>query len=328
MPTKTSHAPNRKCIKSSRNGSLAEAWRGEHRHGPRAQPTPACRLGQPWGVRHGCCRHSWTEIQPLLSQCQGSARPQIPKGGNVESNSIPAAVSLLSQALEPRWCHSTPWADSSLQPLPVGFGELAHTASGHSILSQQEGHLGATCLLGSPFLWRFSSDAARDGSVPLGQKYKPALLQTKRYLPLLPPSLRKIVFQVSNPSPHTLFEKTKHQRWHELPSVPRQDKTTVSQEQDTFPHHQLPVGALLQKTQQTKAQSPVSLQACPLQNPTQAQNAAGSQPSGSTSPGTQNCCTRASEENAPRGKINKELDQQQTLLRAINSRGISQGFLV
>lgn len=89
----------------------------------------------------------------------------------------------------------------------MGFGELAHTASGHSIFSQQEAHPGATCLLGSPSLWRFSSDAARDVSVPLGQKYTPALLQTKRYLPLLPQSLRKIVFQVSNPSPHTLFEK-------------------------------------------------------------------------------------------------------------------------
>lgn len=123
---------------------------------------------------------------------------QIPKGVN-ESNSILAAVFPFSQ--------TAPQADSSMQPFPMGFGELAHTASGHSIICQQEAPLETPVILGNLFLWCFNSDAARDVFVPLGQKYTPALLQTKRYLPLLPQSLRKIVFQVSNPSPHTLFEK-------------------------------------------------------------------------------------------------------------------------
>lgn len=102
---------------------------------------------------------------------------------------------------------TAPQADSSMQPFPMGFGELAHTASGHSILSQQEAPWEP------PVFWGISSSGVLTLMlpemffVPLGQKYTPALLQTKRYLPLLPQSLRKIVFQVSNPSPHTLFEK-------------------------------------------------------------------------------------------------------------------------
>lgn len=98
--------------------------------------------------------------------------------------------------------------------------------------------------------------------------------------PSSPSPSGKLLFQVSNPSPRTLFEKQnisdgKRCHWSHTRTKPQSHK-----EQDIFPHHKLPVGALLQKTQQTKAQSPLSLQACPLQNPTQAQKAAGSQPSG------------------------------------------------
>lgn len=162
---------------------------------------------------------------------------QTTKGGN-KFNSIPAAVSPLSKTTG---ATAAPRADSSMQPFPMGFGELAHTASGHSILFQQESHLGATCLLGNPFLWRFSSDAARDVPVPLGQKYTPALLQTKRYLPLLPQSLRKIVSQVSNPSPHILFEK---QNISDDKSCHQSHTRTkpVSQEQD-ISHQQAPSGS-------------------------------------------------------------------------------------
>lgn len=81
------------CIKSSSesgNGSLAEAWRGDARHGPGAQPAPACRLGSPGGsgtrlqpgqslaLAPGCCRHSRAEIQLLLSQCHGKRGAEAP----------------------------------------------------------------------------------------------------------------------------------------------------------------------------------------------------------------------------------------------------------
>lgn len=81
---------------------------------------------------------------------------------------------------------------------------------------------------------------------------------------------------------------------------------------------------------------PVPQQGCsPLQNPDIGTESSRFQPSArpggrsrSASPSTGKCCVKASKCNTPRGKINKELDQQQTLLRTINSMGISQGFLV
>lgn len=290
----------------------------------------------------GCCRHSWTEMQLLLSRCHGISHvPRLRLASKSQKVAMLSSTASLQQCpCSPRhWSHSgataAPWVDSSLQPLLVGFGELVHTASGHSILSQQEAHLGATCLLGSPSSGVLALMLPEKFLSPWVKSIHLPYFKPKGTYPSSPSLSGKLLFQVSSPSPRTLFEKQnisdgKRCHWSHTRTKPQSHK-----EQDIFPHHKLPVGALLQKTQQTKAQSPLSLQACPLQNPTQAQKAAGSQPSGrpggrsgSASPGTRNCCTKASKGNTPRGKINKELDQQQTLLRAINSTGISRGFLV
>lgn len=79
MPPKTTHASDRvKCIKSScqrrsGRGNAAESQRGDHRQGPRAQPEPAGRLGQPWELRHtAAARHR--------DQRQHRAAPSIPLG--------------------------------------------------------------------------------------------------------------------------------------------------------------------------------------------------------------------------------------------------------
>lgn len=72
--------------------------------------------------------NSATAVSVSWHQPRAKAQPgqQIPKGGNVESNSIPAAVSLLSQALEPQQlpgltaaCSHSPWVLGSWLTQPL-----------------------------------------------------------------------------------------------------------------------------------------------------------------------------------------------------------------
>lgn len=118
-------------------------------------------------------------------------------------------------------------------------------------------------LLGNLFHWLFSSDAARDISVPLGQQYTSALFPTKRYLSLLlSQRLKKIVFKVSNPSPHMLFEKQNISDSKNCHQSHIRTKPWAESHKSGISSHigKLPVELLLQKTQQTKAQSPLSLE--------------------------------------------------------------------
>lgn len=268
----TLHAPNRvKCIECSSqsgNGSLAEAWRGEHGRGPGAQPTPARRLGSPGG--------SGTRLQPGTKPGPGTRMLQTFMGTNSAT-----AVSV-------SWQTMCPGSRLARESQKVAVNSRAPLQ--HSVSPQQLPGLAAACspfpwvlgswltqpldsasspsrkptwFLGKPFLWCFSSDAARNVSVPLGQKYKPALLQTKRYLPLLPQSLRKIVSQVSNPSPHTLFEKQNTSDGKSCHQSHTRTKPQSHKSRTSSHSSKARVGALLQKAQPTKAQSPLCLPACP-----------------------------------------------------------------
>lgn len=71
---------------------------------PGTEPDPGTRMLQTFMDRNAATAVSVSWHQPRAKAQTGQ---QIPKGGNVEFNSIPAAVSLLSQALEPQWCHSS-----------------------------------------------------------------------------------------------------------------------------------------------------------------------------------------------------------------------------
>lgn len=191
----------------------AQAWRGEPRHGPGAQAAPARRLGQPWSAG----TRLRTSTQPDASTRQHQAPPwghrrHVATNGGCCCLSIAgddvsriqlastsqkmATNSTASPHQHPRsprrGCSSSPGCTASTQPLstapalPAGFGELAeqplwaeHPLPGSS---PSWGYLFA----GNPFLWSVISDAARDISVPLGQKYIPALFQSKMYLQLRP----------------------------------------------------------------------------------------------------------------------------------------------
>lgn len=153
-----------------------------HSYGQSLSPTPAPdsteHLPRDVADTHG------QKQRPLLSQCRSRrcakalAGQQIPKDGN-EFNSIPAPTSPLSQPVSTAAVpQQLPGLTAGMQPpsaapaLPCRFwGAGSRSLSGCSILSQQGAHLGTPCLLGNPFLWPVSSDAARDISVPLGPKY-------------------------------------------------------------------------------------------------------------------------------------------------------------
>lgn len=145
---------------------------------------------------------------------------------------------------------------TSILALPASRHHGAVTASPQSDGCRQPL---SSHLLGNPFHWLFSSDAARDVSVPLGQKYTSALFQTKRYLSLLfSQRLQKIVFKVSVPSPHMLFEKqniSDSKSCHQ--SHIRTKAWAESHKSGTSSHTgKLPVELLLQKTSKPRLRAP------------------------------------------------------------------------
>lgn len=197
----------------------------------------AClQAGEPWECRHtAAARHrarhqhqaaastslgmlqthtqTETAAAAVLVSCQRSSRrAEAPAGQHIPKRRQRMQQHPCSPSqLAPRWfSSSSPGLTAGVQPLSAAPA-LPHRfwrVDSCSTLSQLGAHLRASRLPGNPFPWLFSSYAARDVSVPLGQKYRSALFQSERYLPLLLPQiLSKIVFKVSNPLPHTLFEK-------------------------------------------------------------------------------------------------------------------------
>lgn len=150
--------------------------------------------------------------------------------------------------------------------------------------------------------------------------YRDIVTVTDVPLPLLPQSLRKIVFQVSNPSPHTLFEK---QNISDCKSCHQSHTRTEPQSLTRAGRLPTPASSLWElcfrkhskpKLKALSPSRPVPQQGCsPLQNPDIGTESSRFQPSArpggrsrsrSAGPGTGKCRVKASKCNTPRGKIN------------------------